>query len=276
MEGNVQKMMVIIDEIKTIAQLALNVQSLRNDNSGQLWDIIEKCNSGLSIPIRNCDVGTEEWKQDKEPSPSQPREEGDSVNPECLKKDNGDIVPQIGSVGNAAAMREALMKIWKEVYFYAFDEEKQDFQHLQEAMLEDPPDYKSLRNSFFEIAHLVDAALAEPPDPIGNNAKMREALVWLRKTGHRTPEGGWMCITLKTIQKDGKPYPIEVPPYAEDVINAALSSPPRNCDVGTAEEQIKRWSKFVAHLNHLPEVPYVHSLSWAQMPYDADAEKEGE
>jgi len=75
-----------------------------------------------------------------------------------------------------------------------------------------------------------DAAIAEPPDPIGNNAKMREALVWLQKTGHRTPEGGWMCITLKMTQKDGMPYPIEVPPYAEDVINAALSEPPRNCD----------------------------------------------
>ena len=75
-----------------------------------------------------------------------------------------------------------------------------------------------------------DAALAEPPESIGNNAKMRDALVWLQKTGHRTPEGGWMCITLKMTQKDGMPHPIEVPPYAEDVINAALSTPPRNCD----------------------------------------------
>ena len=60
-------------------------------------------------------------------------------------------------------LREALEGIWKEVYFYAFNEEKQDFPHLQEAMLEDPPDYKSLRNSFFAIAHLVDNALAAPP-----------------------------------------------------------------------------------------------------------------
>jgi hypothetical protein len=109
MGSNVKKMMVIIDEIKTIAQLALNVQSLGNDNSGQLWDIIGKCNSGLSIPIRNCDVGTEEWKRNKEPSPSLPREDGDSVNPECLGKDNG-IIPQSESVCNAAEMLKALIE----------------------------------------------------------------------------------------------------------------------------------------------------------------------
>ncbi len=65
----------------------------------------------LSKTPRNCYVGTEEWKQDKEPSPSRQREEGDSGNPECLKKDSVDIVPQIGSVGNTVAMREALEEI---------------------------------------------------------------------------------------------------------------------------------------------------------------------
>ncbi len=64
--------------------------------------------------------------------------------------------------GNQMKMREALEAIWKEVYFYAIEEDKQDFAHLHEAMLEDPPEYKDLRNSFFAIAHLVDAALALP------------------------------------------------------------------------------------------------------------------
>ena len=58
MESNVQKMIAIIGEIKTIAQFALDAQSLGNDNIGQLWDIIEKCDSGLSLPLLNCNVGT--------------------------------------------------------------------------------------------------------------------------------------------------------------------------------------------------------------------------
>lgn len=126
----------------------------------------------------------------------------------------------------------------------------------------------------------------------GNAAAMHDALVWLRKTGHRSPEGGWMCITLKMTQKDGKPYPIEVPPYAEDVINAALSAPPRNCDVGTAEEQEERFNKFCdAHsCNECParggwRTVYIDGTSfrmiqcgvlWAQLPYKLEmGEKEG-
>ena len=31
---------------------------------------------------------------------------------------------------------------------------------------------------------------------------------------------------------------------AQDMANAALSDPPRNCDVGTAEEQTRRWNRF--------------------------------
>ena len=85
-------------------------------------------------------------------------------------------------------------------------------------------------HGLFDASKRIASALSAPPEPIGNNAKMRDALIWLQKTGHRTPEGGWMCINLKMTQKDGKPYPIEVPPYAEDVINAALAEPPRNCD----------------------------------------------
>jgi hypothetical protein len=64
--------------------------------------------------------------------------------------------------GNRMKMREAMEAIRKEVYHYAIEEDKQDFAHLQEVMLEDPPEYKDLRNSFLAIAHLVDAALSSP------------------------------------------------------------------------------------------------------------------
>jgi hypothetical protein len=213
MGSNVKKMMVIIDEIKTIAQLALNVQSLGNDNSGQLWDIIGKCNSGLSIPIRNCDVGTEEWKRNKEPSPSLPREDGDSVNPECLGKDNG-IIPQSESVGNAAEMLKALVKAKKAICHHA--------------------------------KYVCDSLSWENSNIQSNCADVLCA--------HRD-----LC-------------------EAKTAINAALSKPPRNCDVGTEQEQHKRFVTFCnAHIDCVDcpiKAYWTKALScgilWGQMPYEAE------
>lgn len=93
-----------------------------------------------------------------------------------------------------------------------------------------------------------------------------------------------MCITLKMTQKDGEPFPIEVPPYAEDVINAALAAPPRNCDVGTAEEQFERWQSFCDKFDddckgcpcdeHSSSLTYCFS-KWAQMSYE-EGDNDGE
>ena len=103
--------------------------------------------------------------------------------------------------GDCAKLREALMSIWKEVYFYAIEEDKQDFAHLHEAMLEDPPEYKDLRNSFFAIAHLVDAALSAPPRNCDRFASAEEAWdaydEWVesyRAEGETEPlnEFGWL------------------------------------------------------------------------------------
>lgn len=118
--------------------------------------------------------------------------------------------------GYQTKIREALKAIWKEVYHYAIEEDKQDFAHLQEVMLEDPPEYKDLRNSFLAIARLVDAALSEPD---------------------------------------------------------------RQCDVGTAEEQARRYKLFCE--NHSGwdgqkrfgclNCPFIDvdecEFAWAQMPY---------
>ena len=113
--------------------------------------------------------------------------------------------------GNQTKIREALKAIWKEVYHYAIEEDKQDFAHLQEVMLEDPPEYKDLRNSFLAIAHLVDAALSEPD---------------------------------------------------------------RQCDVGTAEEQSNRFRSFCEKSLfcrdcELHEKRRWCRFHWAQMPYEA-------
>ena len=53
-----------------------------------------------------------------------------------------------------------------------------------------------------------------------------------------------------------------------NAITAALSAPPRNCDVGTAEEQIKRHRKWCKRDKCLPGIPCsVCFAKWAQLPY---------
>lgn len=132
-------------------------------------------------------------------------------------------------------------------------------------------------------ADRIEAAEKRENVQIGCAPAMRKALVWLSETGFRSPEGGWMCITLKRVQKDGKPCSIEVPPYAEDVINAALAKPPRNCDVGTVEEQHQRFidycnacdcpmgciyrKEFVGMLDTRCASMLKCYIRWAQMPY---------
>lgn len=61
----------------------------------------------------------------------------------------------------------------------------------------------------------------------GNAAKMREALVKIRKSCHK-----W--IDFGTIHKKTFEHYVEW-------IDSVLSEPPRNCDVGTAEEQTDRF-----------------------------------
>jgi hypothetical protein len=58
-------------------------------------------------------------------------------------------------------------------------------------------------------------------------------------------------------------------------VDAALAAPPRNCDVGTAEGQERRYFKlkteFIDRMTKCPHVGYSYfpeSLEWAQMPYE--------
>ena len=61
------------------------------------------------------------------------------------------------------------------------------------------------------------------------------------------------------------------------VCEAALAAPARNCDVGTAKEQVKRWRRFCNSMTTCGECPCHKSYSevvtdcfsrWAQMPYE--------
>ena len=57
METN-NKLREALDDIIGIAKIALNVNSFGNSNNSELWRIIDKCESALSAPQKNCEVGT--------------------------------------------------------------------------------------------------------------------------------------------------------------------------------------------------------------------------
>lgn len=59
---------------------------------------------------------------------------------------------------------------------------------------------------------------------------------------------------------------------AHEAVNAALAAPPRNCDVGTSEEQNERFLEFCTSMDCKRSCPLFKAdsceLAWAQMPYD--------
>lgn len=65
--------------------------------------------------------------------------------------------------------------------------------------------------------------------------------------------------------------------YLKDDVEAALAAPPRNCDVGAAEEQEERFDEFCSsHFKHCSKCPLFDKFrfcqsAWMQLPY----EKEG-
>ena len=108
-----------------------------------------------------------------------------------------------------------------------------------------------------------------------NNTKaMREALVpWISL-------GEWLIQNAgKDALGQGISEIVSKLRARVDASRAAISAPPRNCDVGTAEEQAKRFKGFCGQFDCY-ECPlgvgagkvYYCALKWAQMPY---AEEEG-
>ncbi len=66
---------------------------------------------------------------------------------------------------------------------------------------------------------------------------------------------------------------------ALDKAKAALAKPPRNCDVGSAEEQLERYDKFCGIHNCRHDCPLINAdsceLAWAQMPYEEGGANNG-
>lgn len=151
--------------------------------------------------------------------------------------------------GNSAVMREALLSVRKPIAYRGGDLARY-------------------------ILPVIDAALKTPPEPAGNAAMMRMALEVLWDVIGQFSKNildGQMQLVLSDML---------IP--AKNAYHHALAAPPRNCDVGTPEEQALRYGrfcdKFVSDKMHCETCPCCGKIpfgkcefAWAQMPY-----KEGE
>ena len=136
-----------------------------------------------------------------------------------------------------------------------------------EGALADAKTAAMLRQAADKIEH---EATSEKSSAVGNAAAMREALYKVRRVLH--------CAIVADILKGDDVN------SAFNEVNAALSVPQRNCDVGTAEEQQDRFREFcMKHFDarecglgrSVAKCPAYRgdkiqdcSLWWAQMPYD--------
>ena len=147
-------------------------------------------------------------------------------------------------------------------------------------------DNVSAKHHFREVAKMipheeVDVSKMETTTPIrekssvvGNSAKMREALEKVLRVLH--------CAIVADILKGDDVT------SAFNEVTAALSAPPRNCDVGTAEEQAERFYAFCGYHRFQSGIKGMCSslcpcircrdmcnciTTWAQMPYEKEGAK---
>lgn len=101
---------------------------------------------------------------------------------------------------------------------------------------------------------------------LGNVQKMREALLCI---GHIAE-----YLEAGTIRDFNHAYR-----NIQDRVKIALSAPPRNCDVGTAEEQVSRYCKMctIISRNGTRSCDYSKCnkcfAKWGQMPYEEGGAK---
>lgn len=194
--------------------------------------------------------------------------------------------------GNAAEMRveDAIAEDRKRLKYERLHEcfwDKRAVQCVVRQMLDEREDLSSIdpvsANRMEYYANLLIGAASDGKS-FGNAAAMREALVaWLNafdKFVQKPRNGKWTQHPCGTL--------VLTPLCAAklvDMANAALAESPRNCDVGTPEEQAERfWGYCNAHsCNDCPargrwRTVYVDGASckliqcgvlWAQMPYEA-------
>ena len=111
----------------------------------------------------------------------------------------------------------------------------------------------------------------EKSSAVGNAAAMREALVQcelflgnVSRHGHPTLNPGDNCTACDGVDE------------LREMVVRALAAPPRNCDVGTPQEQEASWKDYCDDVTRGDCPPSAGckscALYWAQMPYAA---KEG-
>ena len=126
-------------------------------------------------------------------------------------------------------------------------------------------DLLSLADRIEAAAKREREATREKSSQVGNAAKMREAL----------SDACYAMFNFLKTQNGG----YEEMAKALDKAKAALSAPPRNCDVGTADEQVKSYFSFCdRHTCQSCPVKEITDCEflWAQMPYDEGGVNEGE
>ena len=98
---------------------------------------------------------------------------------------------------------------------------------------------------------------------VGNAAAMREAVERVKEIAIRE----WNAFRETAAMKE-----------MHDICEVALSKPPRNCDVGTEEEQCGRFLKFCDIYDCESDCPLFKAdsceLAWAQMPYESEVKGE--
>ena len=154
------------------------------------------------------------------------------------------------SIGNAAAMREALLSVRKAI------------------------DYRGGDLARYTLP-VIDAALKTPSEPAGNAAMVRMALEALWDVIDQFSKNildGQMQLVLSDML---------IP--AKNAYHHALAASPRNCDVGTAGEQARRYAQHCdTYLRDDGSKPCTGcpccgkvlfgkcEFAWAQMPYEAE------
>lgn len=128
-------------------------------------------------------------------------------------------------------------------------------------------DNVSAKHQFRDAAKMipheeVDVSKMETTTPTGNTAAMREALEAAIPIMRACLFDYYNTTDVKKVVGEMK---------------AALSAPPRNCDVGTAEEQDKRFLEFCTSMDCKRYCPLFKAdsceLAWAQMPYEEGGAK---
>lgn len=119
-------------------------------------------------------------------------------------------------------------------------------------------------------------AISEKSSAVGNAAKMREALERLRE---------WVLMDLNenAFIADSSGNYMKLIKGTIEIVNAALSAPPRNCDIGTPEEQSVRMAKFCREQYKKTDGVSICSgcqfhnmegldcqFAWAQTPYESE------